>query len=67
MLRLKFCLHIITYFTIYKNFIIKNTGEIQYVDDIPKHPGELQAAFVLTKQAPAEITGYDTKDAAVKI
>jgi xanthine dehydrogenase molybdopterin-binding subunit B len=43
------------------------TGEIQYVDDIPNYPGELQAAYVLTKQAPGEITGYDTENAAVKI
>ncbi|CAB3359543.1 Hypothetical predicted protein [Cloeon dipterum] len=39
-------------------------GEIEYIDDIPTRPGELHAAFVLTKQATGAIVKYNTDEAA---
>ena len=41
-------------------------GEAQYVDDIPKVPGEVYAAFVLARKAVCEIDTIDPSPAFVR-
>jgi len=47
------------------NFKILVSGEVEYTNDIAEKPGELHAAYVLTKQSTGTITGYDTEAALV--
>ena len=39
------------------------TGEAQYTDDIPRQPGELSAAFVLSSRAHARILSINAEAA----
>ena len=42
-------------------------GEAQYVDDIPKVPGEVYGAFVLAKKAVCEVESVDPSPAMVLV
>ena len=48
------------------NCFIYELGEAEYIDDIPKFPGELHAAFVLATLANCELDLVDPSPALVK-
>ncbi len=46
---------------------IQCSGEARYTDDVPAAPEELQAAYVLTDRANADIQSVDVSVAMVRI